>query len=93
MSGASSTPAADLQVDLRVDLHGDLYSAAGVDAAAAAYAGLLEVRRASAGEGALHHLALRVLDAEVDDLVDHFLNHALHASVTGARRAAEGARG
>ncbi len=81
MSGAST--------GLAVDLHGDVYTAAGLDAAVEAYAGLLEVHRAASPAG--HHLELRVLDDQIDDLVDHFLNHALHASLTLARRAAEGA--
>lgn len=72
-----------------LDLHGDFYSAAGIDEAAAAYAGLLVVARS--GGPTVHRLALQVEDAEVDDLVDHFLNHALHASVTAARRGALGA--
>ena len=74
---------------VHLDLHGDFYSAAGIDEAAAAYAGLLVVERS--GGPTLHRLALQVEDAEVDDLVDHFLNHALHASVTAARRGALGA--
>ncbi len=74
---------------LYLDLHGDLYSAAGIDEAAAAYAGLLVVARS--GGPTVHRLAVQIVDAEVDDLVDHFLNHALHASVTAARRGALGA--
>ncbi|MFM2248971.1 MAG: hypothetical protein RL071_5046 [Pseudomonadota bacterium] len=84
-----SAGGAPLPAPIHLDLHGDVYSAAGIDAAAAAYAGLLAVERS--GGPTLHRLALRVQDAEVDDLVDHFLNHALHASVTLARRGAVGA--
>lgn len=29
---------------------------------------------------------------EIDDLADHFANHALHLTITSARRSAEGAQ-
>lgn len=71
-----------------VDLHGSFYEAAGIAAAAEAYAELARVAVLPTEAG--HRVELTILDPEVDDLMDHFLNHALHASVALRRRQAEG---
>jgi hypothetical protein len=74
-----------------VDLHGSFYDAAGVAAAVEAYAELARITVQPTGAGL--RVELVVLDDEVDDLMDHFLNHALHASVALQRRQADGVAG
>lgn len=83
MSDSPSSPAG-----LCADLHRSFYDAAGVAAAVEAYAELARVTVSPTGSGL--RVELVPLDDEVDDLMDHFLNHALHASIALQRRSAEG---
>jgi hypothetical protein len=60
-----------------------IYSAPAIEETAAAYAGLLECQiRESEGAIAVD-LTPKVED--IDDLVDHFANHALHLSIVQHR--------
>ncbi len=69
-----------------LDFSRSLYDLDAVEAAAAAYAELATFAiEASDGQ-----VTVKVTDAHpgVPDLVDHFANHVLHASVTARRRSA-----
>lgn len=66
-----------------------LYDLAAVESAAAAYGQLATIEVQSTASHVTAHVSNPHPD--VADLVDHFANHVLHATVTGRRRAAEGA--
>lgn len=73
---------------VQLDFSRSLYDLDAVQAAAAAYAELATFEVESTDS----QVTVRVSDPHpgVPDLVDHFSNHALYATVTGRRRAAEG---
>lgn len=74
---------------VRLDFSRSIYDLDAVRAAAEAYSGLATFEVESTdGEVTVH---VSGLHPDVPDLVDHFANHVLHATITGRRRSAEGA--
>ncbi len=73
---------------VQLDFSRSLYDLDAVQAAALAYAELATFEV----ESTESQVTVRVADAhpDVPDLVEHFTNHVLYATVTGRRRSAEG---
>lgn len=69
-----------------LDFSTSLYDRDAVEAAAAAYAQLATFEL----EASESQVVVKISDPHpgVPDLVDHFANHVLHASITGGRRSA-----
>jgi len=67
-----------------------LYEQAAIEATVAAFSELATFTVQADEDG----IKVEMTDAspDVDDLADHFANHALHLSITMTRRAAEGAQ-
>mgnify|MGYP007096743464 CR=1 FL=1 len=72
-----------------LDLSRSLYDLGAVEATALAFVELATFHV----EPSEHHIQVRITDAHpsVADLVDHFTNHVLHATIVGRRRGVEGA--
>jgi hypothetical protein len=73
---------------VQLDFSRSLYDLDAVQAAAVAYAELATFEV----ESTESQVTVRMADPhpDVPDLVDHFTNHVLYATVTGRRRSAEG---
>jgi hypothetical protein len=67
-----------------------IYDAASIEQTVAAYAELATFQV----QVDAHTVSVEMTDMspDIDDLADHFANHALHLSITTARRAVEGAQ-
>ena len=67
-----------------------LYEQAAIEATVEAFSELASFAVTSYEHGFV--VEIRDATPEIDDLSDHFANHALHLSITMTRRAAEGAQ-
>lgn len=80
---------------MTLDFSTSLYREDAIREAAAIYAGLATISVHADGHSVSVTLTNLSPDLDHDtatDLADHFANHALHLSITSARRAVEGAQ-